>query len=295
EAGVRHFDVARSYGRGEAERLLGEFLRDRRDEATITTKFGITPPRTSPWRSAAKAIARPIARRAPGVKRLLAAAADAGVAHGSFDAASVRASLETSFCELGVDRVDVLLMHEAGAADARSPEVRKHLRELQAAGAVGLIGVGSHEDATRDMLAEGLGGDPDLAVFQFANDLVGQQLEAFRSRIDGAVVTHSAVARPLPLAERFFADAPERLTVWSARLGADLADRRVLADILLGYAVRDNERGPVLFSSLSPENIRRNVNAAEAAVGWSASMLSSVRELGDEIGTAVQPRAPGAS
>src|ERR1044071_4193761 len=31
EHGVRHFDVARKYGNGEAEKILGDFLRDKRD------------------------------------------------------------------------------------------------------------------------------------------------------------------------------------------------------------------------------------------------------------------------
>src|ERR1700744_6008843 len=44
EAGISHFDVAPSYGYGEAEGVLGEFLRGRRDAFTVTSKFGIAPP-----------------------------------------------------------------------------------------------------------------------------------------------------------------------------------------------------------------------------------------------------------
>src|SRR6266404_8829775 len=45
DAGVRHFDVARYYGYGESEGLLGTFVKARRAQVTITTKFGIEPPR----------------------------------------------------------------------------------------------------------------------------------------------------------------------------------------------------------------------------------------------------------
>ena len=45
DAGVRHFDTARYYGYGEGEGILGRFLKGRRSEVTITTKFGIEPPR----------------------------------------------------------------------------------------------------------------------------------------------------------------------------------------------------------------------------------------------------------
>src|SRR5689334_980851 len=47
DAGVRHFDTARYYGYGEAEGILGRFLNSRRSQVTITTKFGIEPPRRS--------------------------------------------------------------------------------------------------------------------------------------------------------------------------------------------------------------------------------------------------------
>src|ERR1043166_773860 len=45
DGGVRHFDVARYYGYGEAEGALGDFAAAHRAQITITTKFGIEPPR----------------------------------------------------------------------------------------------------------------------------------------------------------------------------------------------------------------------------------------------------------
>ena len=45
DVGVRHFDVARYYGYGESEGLLGRFLKSRRAQVTIATKVGIDPPR----------------------------------------------------------------------------------------------------------------------------------------------------------------------------------------------------------------------------------------------------------
>ncbi|MDQ6777489.1 MAG: aldo/keto reductase, partial [Actinomycetota bacterium] len=51
-AGIRHFDVAPMYGLGVAERELGAFASQRRDQVVIATKFGISP---SP---AARAIGR---------------------------------------------------------------------------------------------------------------------------------------------------------------------------------------------------------------------------------------------
>ena len=41
DEGINHFDVARSYGYGEAEAFLGKFFKGRRDEVVIASKFGI--------------------------------------------------------------------------------------------------------------------------------------------------------------------------------------------------------------------------------------------------------------
>ena len=46
--GITHFDVARAYGFGRAEGILGEFLLGKRDQVTVATKFGIQPPSESP-------------------------------------------------------------------------------------------------------------------------------------------------------------------------------------------------------------------------------------------------------
>jgi len=45
DAGIRHFDVARSYSSGDAESVVGDFLQSRRDQVTVTTKFGLQPPK----------------------------------------------------------------------------------------------------------------------------------------------------------------------------------------------------------------------------------------------------------
>lgn len=42
-AGYTHFDTARMYGEGIAERELGRFLLGRRQHVTIASKFGIQP------------------------------------------------------------------------------------------------------------------------------------------------------------------------------------------------------------------------------------------------------------
>lgn len=42
--GTTHFDVARAYGFGRSESILSKFLRGKRCQVTVATKFGLQPP-----------------------------------------------------------------------------------------------------------------------------------------------------------------------------------------------------------------------------------------------------------
>jgi len=50
--GISHFDVARSYGDGRAETVIGALAKRRRREMTIVTKAGLAPPTS--WARAAR-------------------------------------------------------------------------------------------------------------------------------------------------------------------------------------------------------------------------------------------------
>ena len=86
ELGIRYFDTAPYYGSGLAERRLGEALRGRpRDELTVSTKVGrLLRPDASGWEGAYFDF--------------------------SYDAAL--RSLDESLARLGLDRVDVALIHD---------------------------------------------------------------------------------------------------------------------------------------------------------------------------------------
>ena len=44
EQGINHFDTAPLYGQGYAEKLVGNFIRNRRDKVSVATKFGLGNP-----------------------------------------------------------------------------------------------------------------------------------------------------------------------------------------------------------------------------------------------------------
>src|ERR1700690_1778760 len=94
DEGITLFDTARSYGYGEAEAVLGEFLSGKRERAVVATKFGIAPQQLSGLKRAAVPMVR-AALQVPGVRGLLRRGGGARqVEYGEFTVTGLRASLE---------------------------------------------------------------------------------------------------------------------------------------------------------------------------------------------------------
>lgn len=142
---IRHVDTAPSYG--DAERRLGLALaRPPRDELVVSTKVGrISMANTDPYELGSTAT---------------------GEARFDYSAAGVRRSLESSLARLGLDHVDVVLLHDPELdLDRATGEALSELVRLRDEGLAGAIGVGttSVEVATR------LAREPAVDVVMLAN------------------------------------------------------------------------------------------------------------------------------
>ena len=156
DAGIRHFDVAPMYGYGEAESCLGEF-RALHNEITITTKYGIAPPKRGGLLRAARRVVGPVLQRVPALKRRLVRTAGAVAApteKSPFTAGEARASLENSLRALRTDFIDVLLLHEAEASDLTDDALLNFLHEAVAQKKIGSFGVGSDSAKLPALLQE---------------------------------------------------------------------------------------------------------------------------------------------
>ncbi|MDB4990632.1 MAG: putative oxidoreductase, aryl-alcohol dehydrogenase like protein [Myxococcaceae bacterium] len=141
--GVRHFDTARSYGWGEAERVLGEFLKGHpRDSYTIVSKCGIVPVRRSPYMAAAKAVARRVVSLWPQSRALVTRVAS--TAHfqptRTYDVEALRTSLHASLRELRTSYLDVLLLHNFDPQVPGFEQVLGLFIDLRAAGLIRRFG-----------------------------------------------------------------------------------------------------------------------------------------------------------
>ncbi len=130
EEGIRAFDVAPSYGGGLAERRLGRALAGRpREQFAVSTKVGrLSMANPDPYVPGAGVAAAPFPPRA----------------RFDFTAAGVAASIDGSLHRLGLDRLDLVLLHDPEQhLNLALAEALPALRQLREQGVVGAIGVGT--------------------------------------------------------------------------------------------------------------------------------------------------------
>ncbi len=156
DAGITFFDTARSYGYGESEALLGEFLRGRRNSVVISTKFGISPARTNPLKEVLKPAVRGLLHLVPNARKAMQKQIAAQFSPGNFSVAALQESLETSLRALRTDYVDMLFLHEPPASVLQQHDLLAALERLVAEGKVRRYGMASHPAVVEAALAAGL-------------------------------------------------------------------------------------------------------------------------------------------
>lgn len=262
--GIRHFDVAPTYGLGLAEKELSGFLRAHTD-VTVTTKFGMRP---SPLGRLAGVAQQPIRHglnRFPHVQdrirgnprlpegrlidRLLYTERD-------YSVASARRSLMASLRRLRVDHVDYFLVHEPAGRRTDHRDVVGYLEQARQDGLIGCWGPAgnlSRMDAGLTYLSD------RACAHQYPYNLI----DGFAGPAPGPhTVTYGFIGRTLPRVEQLIADAPGLLGHCSDLLDADLADRRTVIRLLTRDALLNNPDGTVLASTTKSANLLMLCEAA---------------------------------
>lgn len=259
DAGVRHFDVARYYGYGEAEGILGTLVKSHRSEITITTKFGLQPPkRTSALRVTLR-MGRRFLRLMPSARTFVQRRAQGLVATAAFSADDASRSLETSLRELGTDHVDFYLLHDYVVTDHYPDELLRFLESAVTAGKIRRFGIGtSIANVLRALECQ-----PELCdVIQFENSLLVRNAKESPSRSPARlVVTHGSLGASYRSVISFLKTNREIAKRCSALLDLDCSSSDTIAALMLNYTVEANPNGLVLFSSKNRERVKNNVRA----------------------------------
>ena len=291
QAGVRLFDSSPYYGYGRAEMRLGAAIRDRpRDELVVSTKIGR-------WMT-------PVPRGATieGMRR-------GGLNfYPTFDYSydGVHRSLEQSLLRLGMDRVDIALVHDVdfwttgdrGVLEDRFSEVMngayRALSDLRGQGVIGAIGVGLNE---ADMSARFVrAGDFDCVLLAGRYTLLEQRaLDDFMPLcaargvgvIIGGPLNSGVLATGARQGAKYdYNDAPAWVMNRVARIEAVCARHDVpIAAAALQFPLAHPAVSAIIPGAVSKEEMQGNFALMRRPIP--AAMWDELRSLG-----LLDPRAP---
>ena len=259
-SGITHFDVSRIYGFGRAEGILGEFLRGKRHQVTVATKFGIQPPSGLVGNRRVIDLAKKLLGPFPNLLRRARQRGSKMVQSGLFTPQNAVQSLESSLRELRTDSIDVFLLHEATLRDAASEPLLEALRSQVDRGTIRCFGVAS---SFHHLQKEAIPVPSSYQVLQFEDNAATRNLQMLDKVQGRAVITHS-IFQPLRPLCKAIAAQPALTRKYTAHLNIDLADPGVLGALLLQFALRSNPSGVVLFSSTDPKRVSANVCDADS-------------------------------
>jgi D-threo-aldose 1-dehydrogenase len=264
QAGVRFFDTAPHYGLGLSETRLGRALRGgRRADFVVSTKVGrvLVPDPSGASRRDSEGFDVPAAYR-----RVW-----------DFSPAGVRRSLAASLERLGLDRVDVVLLHDPDHHWREAVEqAYPVLHELRAQGVVGAVGAGMNQ---WEMLAD-LVRHTDLDVVlvagrytlldQSALDVLLPLCEARGVSVLAGGVFNSGVlasAEPRPGATYDYAPGSQELVGRARRIAAVCARHGVaLPQAALAFPGGHPAVASVVVGMRSPAEVGQNLALARRPV-----------------------------
>jgi D-threo-aldose 1-dehydrogenase len=214
DGGIRTFDTAPHYGLGLSERRLGDALRHRRrDDYVISTKVGrLLSPAAPPYGSDTEGFAVPAAH-----SRVV-----------DFSADGVRRSLDSSLSRLGLDRIDIALIHDPDDHGQQAlQEAYPALEKLRAEGVVRAIGAGMNQAgmlarfvAETDIDVVLVAGRYTLLDHSAADTLLPAALDRGVAVLAGGVFNSGVLAAPGPGATYDYQAAPDSLIARARRLEA---------------------------------------------------------------------------
>ena len=255
DGGVRYFDTAPHYGLGLSEQRAGAALRGRpREQFTISTKVGrlLVPNDAPSGTDLAEGFDVP----------------DTLTRRFDFTADGVRHSLEGSLQRLGLDRVDVVYVHDPDDfVDQAIEQAVPALARLRDEGVIGAVGVGMNAVAPlRRFVAES---DVDVLMVagrwtlldRSAADLLDEATQHGVAVVAAAPFNSGLLARADPAEDATFDYRPVPAELLEATRELAVAAREsgvTLPQAALHFPLRHPAVAAVVVGAASPEEIRAN-------------------------------------
>ena len=275
DAGLRYFDTAPFYGFGLSERRFGDFLRDKpRDSYVLSSKVG--------------RLFRPVPEdQVPDHSYVdpLPFAVDYDY---GYDA--IMRSVEFSYARLGLNRIDILYVHDIGVYTHGAELTKLHFRqlmdgglkaleELKSVGVISAYGLGVNEvQICLELMARApldcilLAGRYSLLDRSGESELLPLCRERKTSLVVGGVFNSGILATgPVPGANFDYAPASDDVLKRVAVMEKVAADGGYpLAAAALQFPLRDEVVANVLVGTAKPSSLKRNMDLLKIDVTASA-------------------------
>jgi aryl-alcohol dehydrogenase-like predicted oxidoreductase len=170
-----------------------------------------------------------------------------------FSPASTTRSLENSLRTLGVERLDILLLHEVQPHDLESGSLLEWLQRQKERGVAQSVGLATTAVAASTILRANPGVFDVVQVPSHvlapASDLIGDTPGPLR-------ITHSVLAAPLAMIHDRMQRDPRWVRELVERCGVDVTAPGMLARLLLALGLGENRDGIVLLGTSNAEHLR---------------------------------------
>lgn len=259
DLGINWFDVAPSYGDGEAEWIFSEFVKGRREGIHICTKCGLAPGNIGRLQRLAKPLVRSVVRVVPQLRQVASRGRESASAM-PMAAALLREGLDLSLKRLGTDHIEVYALHDPDPEDLDRDDVQRAMEDVLASGKVRVVGVaGNFEAAVAAMRTE-----VPVSFVQIADPPFELVVERLRATVGDnwppVLSTHSIFGRSDAVALLCTrAGSKVRLHELLAAQGYSMPLGDAARAALLDHALLRNYGGIVLVSMFSARNLERNI------------------------------------
>lgn len=244
KVGIRFFDTAPLYGNGFSEIILGNFIRDKRKEVTVTTKFGLGTGKM-PFIPAVLALPLNYIRKKGKKKRTIQEYATINrpqlLNTRRISKDSIQLSLEKSLLRLKTDYIDNYLLHEA-IPSFLDDAALDYLFDLRKKGIIKKMGIAA-SFVNIEILghAELLGWD----ILQYENGPFFNT-DSLKEKFPGQVHIYHSTLKYLHL------------------LQSGGSKKEEMAAMLLAQIIINNPNGKILFSSSLQDHISSNMSLVKS-------------------------------
>jgi aryl-alcohol dehydrogenase-like predicted oxidoreductase len=283
DSGITLFDTARSYGYGQSESIVGEFLKGRRETAIICTKFGITPGRSGRWKRHLKPVARAALKSFPGARKFIGRQAGNQLEGGQFSVDSLKNSLETSLRELRTDYVDILLFHAAPVSVLAKEDLLEAMSRQIESGKIRIAGISGDLSVISQYFEQR---PHALSTAQFAMNFCNFRfVEKTQSNGDLLLVGNNPFGGPgrraisQSVIARIYTSTELPKVI---RQKLDLQDPQVLPELTLNCALRSTGLKAVVAGMAQAQHILSNVQAVNNC-RFSVEEISVLRNIAIKV------------